>query len=119
MLPLVKLILKNIVDDFSLLMNERRIYDHQVRKAGESAETDKIKERITDLCTSVNEYQEELQNLGGDLISYELGKVAFPTLDENIFGYYIFSLNDKCITCEHFTPLEDHSLSDVSFTQSR
>ncbi|MEZ4754454.1 MAG: DUF2203 domain-containing protein [Bdellovibrionota bacterium] len=101
MLPLVRCIVRNLTDEFRLLRTagrEKRALEFQTQ---ESDSMEKLSDAISDHSSRIEEYLEELSNLGIETRDLELGIIDFPTLINGEPAYLTWRQGEESVSFWH------------------
>lgn len=104
-LPLVRSIAKDIVDDFRLLRTagrERRVLE--VEQSGgleASKRLEALKDEVSEHSRRIEGYLEELSGLGIEVRDLELGLLDFPALIEGEPAYFSWRLGEERVSFWH------------------
>ena len=106
-LPLVRSIVKDIVDDFRLLRTagrERRVLEVEQQGPGSlavSKRLEALKDEVSDHSRRIEGYLEELASLSIEVRDLELGLIDFPALIDGEPAYLSWRLGESTVGYWH------------------
>ncbi len=103
-LPLVRSIVKDVVDDFRLLRTagrERRVLEVDQGGPAASRRLEALKDEVSDHSHRIEGYLEELTALSIEVRDLELGLIDFPTIMDGEPAYLSWRLGEEAVRFWH------------------
>lgn len=104
-LPLVRSIVRNVVDDFRELRNagrERRALEvESAGRKGVERYIESLKDKVNEFSARIEGYLRELSDLGLEVRDLELGLVDFPSLIDGEPAYLSWRLGEDLVCWWH------------------